>query len=298
MFGFLLAGVFGLEALIEAEPARRWAVVRDWGLFGALSLAAAALTPQGPEGLIFPFRLMSMHSLAGIEEWRASDFSTVSPFEISLAAVLFICLSRGVKLPLMRLVLLLGLLVMALQHNRHVLVLAVVAVLLLAPRVAEAVGETASDPRTLPGGLWLVPGVIALALFGARGAMALDRHDSPTMPITAVDHVPAGLRAAPVFNEYGFGGYLILRGVKPFVDGRADLYGDAFMARYYRMASPDRVMLEQTLKQDAIAWTILPPDHPLVAVMDAEPGWRRLYADRFAVVHVRTNAAPVAFPRP
>ena len=33
----------------------------------------------------------------------------------------------------------------------------------------------------------------------------------------------------PVLNNYDFGGYLIFFGVKVFVDGRTDMYGDAFL---------------------------------------------------------------------
>ena len=36
-----------------------------------------------------------------------------------------------------------------------------------------------------------------------------------------------------------------------------------------------------------VSWTILSPDKPLVALLDRTPGWRRLYADNTAVVHVR-----------
>ena len=46
-FGLALIGPFALEALLAAEPAARFAVVRDWGVFGVLSLAASLVTPFG-----------------------------------------------------------------------------------------------------------------------------------------------------------------------------------------------------------------------------------------------------------
>jgi hypothetical protein len=95
-----------------------------------------------------------------------------------------------------------------------------------------------------------------------------------------------------VFNEYGFGGYLIFKGVRPFIDGRTDMYGDAFMARYKRIVSADHSALEAAIAQYRIAWTILPPDNPVVAELDHEPGWRRLYADQYAVVQIRQADAP------
>ena len=47
------------------------------------------------------------------------------------------------------------------------------------------------------------------------------------------------------------------------------------------------------LKRYDIAWTIFAPNGGTVAILDHEPGWRRLYADAVAVVHVR-DAAPEA----
>ncbi len=44
------------------------------------------------------------------------------------------------------------------------------------------------------------------------------------------------------------------------------------------------------LAEYRIAWTIFPPDSQAVAALDRMPGWRRLYADAIAVVHVK--AAP------
>jgi len=299
VFGVLLLGVLGLEALVEAKPDQRLKVVRDWGLFAAATVLAAAVTPQGVPGLLFPFKLMSMASLANIDEWRASDFSKIGVFELSLLAVLFACLSRGVKVPLLRLLLLLLLLHMSLQHARHVIVAAMVTALVLAPCVAEAVGRTGEIARPkAPPLAWIAAAAAALALIGGRAAVALDRGDDANMPVSAVAHVPADLRAKPVFNEYGFGGYLIFKGVRPFIDGRTDMYGDAFMARYGKIVSPDPAALDAAIRQYQIAWTILPPDSPVVAELDHKLGWRRLYADKYAVVHEAEDHQPVTSNRP
>ena len=293
VFGLLLLGVLGLEALIDAEPDQRLGVVRDWGAFAAATVLAAVVTPQGMAGLLFPFKLMSMTGLGNIAEWRASDFSKLGMFELSLLAVLFVCLSRGVKVPLLRLLLLLLLLHMSLQHARHVFVAAMVAALLLAPCVAQASGAVRVGARVNARPLtWLVAAVAALTLVGGRAAVATPRGDAPNTPQAALAHVPAWLRAKPVLNDYDFGGYLIFEGVRPFIDGRTDMYGDAFMARYAKIVSPDQAALDAAIRQYQIAWTILPPDSPVVAELDREPGWRRLYADKYAVVHVRQQDAP------
>ena len=289
VFGFLLAGAFGLEALVEAPRQRRLLVVRDWGLFAVLALAAAALTPQGPHGLLFPFQLMGMKSLAGVDEWKPMDFSALGPFELALGAALFVGLSRGVRVAPVRLLLLLGLLHMTLQHSRHAMVAALVAVLVLAEPLATALAQpkpSAEAPRPLARLAFLALGLVLVA---ARFALPVHRPDGPTTPGAALDHVPAALRAQPVLNDYGFGGYLIFKGVRPFIDGRTDLYGDTFMDGYYQLIRLGSTALGPALDQRHIAWTILPPTAPATAAMDHQPGWRRLYADRFAVVHVRNG---------
>jgi hypothetical protein len=74
--------------------------------------------------------------------------------------------------------------------------------------------------------------------------------------------------------------------VAPFIDSRADMYGDAFLADYARLAGGDRAALARVLTKRAVGWTILTPGTPLARAMEAMPGWRRLYADRWAEIEV------------
>ena len=287
VFGFFLTGVFGLEALVEAWPAGWRAcldVVRTWGLFAAACVAGALVTPHGISGLIFPFQLMTMTGLQSIQEWHSVDFATLSPFEVAMMATLFVCLNRGVKVPFVRLAALLFLLHMALQHTRHLTVLALVAPLFLAEPIAEALGQRPAGKA--PRAAWIAALVAVLVLAGVRLAWPLIRVDRVNTPITALTHVPAELRSQPVFNEYSIGGYLIFQGVRPYIDGRADMYGDAFLDEFVRAQRGDTVLLDKILKTNHVRWTILAPGNRNIAWLDRQPNWRRIYADRYAVIHV------------
>ncbi len=116
--------------------------------------------------------------------------------------------------------------------------------------------------------------------------MPAAKPDGPTSPVTALAHVPPALAAQPVFNDYSFGGYLIFKGVRPFIDGRADMYGDAFSGDYFRAARPDAPLFKTLLRRYGATWSILPPDSPFVPLL-SQAGWKRLYADRYAVVQQR-----------
>jgi hypothetical protein len=291
LLGLALVAPFAAEAV--AAAADRAAALRAWGLFAAASLAAALLTPFGLSGLAYPLQVMGMHGLPLIAEWRPADFSRTGPLEIALLASLFVMLSRGVRIPPWRLLLLLALMHLALHQTRQQIVLALAAAMLLAEPLGEALGagprpEPALGARRAVAALGLAA---ALLLAGLRAALPVVRGDGLTSPASALAQVPPQLATRPVFNSYGFGGYLIWRGVRPFIDGRGDMYGDAFLEPAVDAERGDPAALAAILTRWNVAWTLLSPGDAANAVLDRTPGWRRTYADRYAVVHVREAPA-------
>ncbi|MGD1037953.1 MAG: hypothetical protein ABR878_12325 [Roseiarcus sp.] len=294
-FGLALIAPFALEAWHAAPREGRLAVVGNWGLFALLSVGAALLTPFGVAGLLFPLKLIGVAHLNDIGEWRPENFAHPGPMEIALLALIALALTRPLSVPLVRAALVVVLIHLSLQHARHEMLLAILAPMLLAEPIARALGAPAATPAArLTRAPLLAAAAIALLLTGARLALPIARADGPTAPMAALRAVPAALRAEPTLNDYAFGGYLIWAKVKPFIDGRADMYGDAFLDLYGRIAGGDPDALEPTLKRYAVAWTIFAPGQRVVALLDREPGWRRLYADAFAVVHVRDGAGAPA----
>jgi hypothetical protein len=295
VFGPVLYGPLALEALVAAPPSARLKTFRDWGLVGVLCAGAMFVTPDGWVGFIHPFQIMTMKNLNAIAEWRPANFAKFTSFEAALLATLFVGLGRGVKVPPLRLAVLLLMLHMTLQHERHQIVLAVTAPLLLARPFAEALGQRPATPAGGRTALMMFM-VAAIVMVGFRIAEPVVRPDGAVTPATALAHVPPALAARPVLNNYGDGGYLIFRGVRPFIDGRADMYGDAYFARYLKIVAGDGALFDAAVKQYGIAWTLFTPDEPIVRFLDAKPGWRRLYADKYAVVHVRDDAMPKVAP--
>jgi hypothetical protein len=108
-------------------------------------------------------------------------------------------------------------------------------------------------------------------------------------PVRAVD-VLQQLQAQRIFSTAPFGGYLLSRDIKTFIDGRAELYGEKFVMDYFDAISANDVdtllRLLDTYKIDA---TLLAPTLPATKVMDHMSGWKRLYADDIAVIHVRDD---------
>jgi hypothetical protein len=274
-FGLALAVALALEAVL----ARRDALL-PWSLFLLGAAAAALLTPQGMDGLLFPFRLLLMPALSQVGEWGATDLTRPSVAVIAIAALVVLLASRQVRVPLLWLLMLAGLVYLALAHARHHLLLGAVAPLLLAAPMGArwpAQGEGASFAARLP----LIACVLLVLL---RLGIPVTRDDTRTTPMTALDSVPTDMRAMPVLNAYDFGGYLIFNNVRVYVDGRTDLFGAEFLAEYDRAMKPDAATLRAILARNQIGWTILPPGAAADAI-DKLPGWHRTYADAFAVVH-------------
>jgi len=287
LLGFALAVGLALEALL-AEPSLK--TLRAWGQFGLGALGAALINPHFIEGLIFPLTLMATPALAAVGEWRATPLSLTQPIVPVVVATIYILATRRVRIAPVRLLMLLGLAALAFSHVRHQIVFAVASPLLLAEPLARAFRENGEMDRD-----WRPAAAAALAvllvLAGLRFAAPLTRGDSAVAPITALAAVPAELRARPVLNDYAFGGYLIFSGVRPFIDSRAELYGEAMLESYAALIKPNPALLRATIHRYDIRWSILNPTSPIISELDAMPGWHRLYADRFAVVQFRDNPA-------
>ena len=148
IFGLALIGPFALEALVEQPDKLR--TLRDWAFFGIVAAAFALATPQAFEGIIFPFMVLGMKVLPNILEWRGANFQNPTLFEGVLLVTLFFGLWRGVRVPIFRLILLVGLVHMALQHVRQEAVLAALAPLLLAEPFGRALKPQRDGPRLTP----------------------------------------------------------------------------------------------------------------------------------------------------
>ena len=301
-FGLALAAFFALEALVE-EPDKQRVFVR-WGLFGLALLGAALLTPHGLAGLIYPFFVMQMTSLSVIGEWRATTVSATPTFGLALLATIAALAWRGTRVPTLRLLLLLLLLGLALKQMRHQPLWGIASALLLARPIAMSFGRgDEREPfwRQLGvrriGRAWLaVAAAFALLAFG-RAMLPIVRPQSSTDPTAAIAHIPPALRRQPVLNTYSFGGPLIAAGIRPFIDGRADMYGDAFTLDYQAINTGDPARFAHAIKRFRLAWAITEKgNNELLRLIDRTPGWRRLYADDHAVIHIRD--APLGPPLP
>jgi hypothetical protein len=292
MLGLLLPGAFMIEALFDPS-ANRYRVLICWTRFMLAAWAVALLNPDLLAGVLFPIHLVGMKSLAWIGEWRPTEFSGIQPLEVIIIAGLALGFSGKVRLPLIRLLMLLGLIHGALSHARHEQLLGILGVLIVAEPFGVSLGRGCAEASGRAWrGLAAVAVLVALAALAGRIALPMGPEHTGAAFAATLDRVPPALRAQPVLNEYGLGSQLIFNGVRPFIDSRADLYGDAFLIRYHQIIVANCVELERALSEYGIVWTIFPSDYPIVQVLDQEPEWRRLIDADGVVIHTRKDQPP------
>jgi hypothetical protein len=285
-----LIGPAGLEALVNEKRSEWPRVFLRWLPFTVLAVAACCLTPYGPAPLLIPLKTLGLGAaLDWIGEWRPQDFGHFGSFELLLLASIFV-LSRGLTLPVVRALVVLGLLHFALAQTRNADLLAILAPLYLAAPLARQLGQRTENDAGPARSATLVALVVAIAATAL--AQIRDVHPAPrNTPELAM--ASAGLtKTTRVLNDYSFGGYLIFAGIPTFIDGRGELYGGPFIVRYNRALSladlRDFLKLLDEYNFDA---TLLEPETPAVALLDRLPDWQRVYSDDVAVVHKRLDSA-------
>jgi hypothetical protein len=151
--------------------------------------------PAGLNGLIFPFYVNDLKLLAHLNEWQPADFTNFSEFGAILLATLFIMLVRPIRILPIRVVLLLGMLHLTLQHTRQEIVLVVVGMLVLAEPIGKAwAPANRVVPRPAPSGqrtrreaahVAMLVLLLTIGLAAFRIAVPIVRPDRAGVPVIA-----------------------------------------------------------------------------------------------------------------
>lgn len=288
--GFIVSAAVALDAWIAAKFDRE--IFLRWLLFGIVILVAALLNANGIKGVLYPLEISGMETLPSIGEWHPSSPKATPVFYFLLLAVIGALLWKRPKFTPGELLLLLFTLAMAFTHIRHQSVFIILSSMIITPKLASPVRQqaaplfkSAADKR-----FWLgSAAVIASLIIGTRAVIPLQPPETFSNPRGLIAHIPPELRSQPVLNEYSMGGPLILNGIRVFIDGRADMYGDDYFKTYLKINDGDWGVFNRMVKKYGFRWTMLQKDNRLVEKLDASPEWYRLYSDEVGVIHVRRD---------
>lgn len=301
-FGFGLLGAWCLALSWERLRQRRAQLGRAVAVTAAC-IAAACIHPEGPALLLYPLRYLtdSGATHTHVQEWQPPQY--LNPFHWPVfagIALLAASLLVGRPRPFQILVSL-GIIALALQAVRNAPFVAILLPAIAAPALAarwrwasSAADSEVGVPRA---GAIALPGLTAAAavavMLSWNSNPSIGAPDERNFPSAGATFIERHYEGARLFNEYGWGGYLIYR-LHPRthvgIDGRTDFYGDRLMSDYYR------IFLTEPGWQDTFArWApdlvLVSRESNLARALRADPGWvEELTAEREAVFVRRTVA--------
>ncbi len=320
LLGVVLLGTYtvgeGAQRWLGGENGRllTWQEIRYLAAITAVSFLAAALNPNGPALWIYPFFTLGSQAMqVYIQEWHSPDFHQIHfwPF-VSLLWLGVLSWVISAKRPTATdLLLFLGTGSAGLLSARHIPLFAIVATPILArsllacfektPLYPLFSGQTNAAPPPVP--MRLLNGVVLLLVLLAAGVWGVNKISqngaviAQHYPVTAVDYLEQnGLAQKPGYNSYNWGGYLIWRGVPVFVDGRADVYGDAFLF-YYLQAYEGHETWKRPLEEFQVQYVLMERASQLSTLLANSPDWREVYADEIARIFVPHEVAPIFVPQ-
>jgi len=291
----LISGLF--EFQIGSIQSVRWTEKQRIQLELALvgSVVVIPFTPYGTQLATYPFLVASSLPLnmAFVEEWFPMPFNIYwgKLFLALLVGTFLLQVMYRFTFRPQQWILALGGIVMACIHVRFVLLFAPFFAPILAIMLARWVDQyQRSKDKYVLNGVLMVGMVIATVwYFPTRSE--LERDVEKQFPVRAVNFLHNHPVQGPIFNTYGYGGYLIayLPEHKVFIDGRGDLYelGGAFA---------DFVQVEELkpavfsiLRSYGVRACIIARSEPLAVLLGERQDWKRIYGDDQAVVFERQD---------
>jgi hypothetical protein len=134
---------------------------------------------------------------------------------------------------------------------------------------------------------WIATATIVLALVGwsrvSDGFAAISPHRIPTK---ALDELVKRAEGKVVFNHYNWGGYITWRGwprVLNWIDDRNEVHGQAHIEEYFSIMDAKGPWREKLAERN-VSLVCAPPHKPLIERLAADPDWREVYRDEYAVI--------------
>jgi hypothetical protein len=325
VIAFVFLGLAIISELMRwmADPRHREHLgrARRLGIVWLLSAAAVACTPNGLGLYLYPLRTQgSVAQQRLIDEWQTPSLhepSLVPFFAMLLLLLVGFSLRRPRLFDLLLAVTALG---MALFSVRHIALF----VAATTPALVSSWSDTWSlvrhrlRARRLPTSKHLTAATAAaLSLVAAATGTTIARAESSQgqvlrqlYPVAAVNRLMAGSPpCGRIFNDYGWGGYLIERlsynSLPPggggsgwggsstadprrrvFIFGEADVMGDPLIYRYEDIVRVGPGWLAN-LDRSGADCVLVPPDAPLAGALATRQDWRLVYSDSVAVLYAR-----------
>jgi hypothetical protein len=297
--GNLLKAHFGKEERRDASDRTKVLI-----LFFFLCLVASLLNPQGYKILLSPLQLATNPFVVErAVEWLSPNFHRLLIYELMLLLMILVLGTSMKRLNAIEAILLLLFTHMSLFSARFIALYALIVSPIIAKRVDRIIEElrgkglakeivsasdnmAAVDSRTR-WHLWSI-GAMAVVVIACFVGKLDYRFDPGKMPVDAVRFLKKEKIEGKVFNNDGFGSYIIYEAwpeYEVFYDGR-DMYGKERTEEYLKVADVARGWKDVLEKYD-ITWIIYNNESTLSNLLLEADDWRLVYSDQVANIFVK-----------
>ncbi len=260
-----------------------------------LAFLAVLLNPNGARMYIYPFETLTSAAMQRyIQEWFSPDFHQTEwlPFALLLLSLIATTLIARDRVPLAHTLLLFGLGFLALRSARNIPLFVLVAIPVLSAQLAAFIPLRASNkptPRPMQIVNVILVAVLALVALLRVGSVLVNQAnvERAKFPTAAVEWIQQSRPAPNLYNSYGWGGYLIWKlypDYKVYVDGRADVHGDAFIENFLDIYSASQGW-QTDLAQPDVRIILIEPDAPLANALANDPMWVQVFSDSQSVIY-------------
>lgn len=300
--GLALIGLYIVRAVLDGE----WSYVRPLLIILIICTAVVPLNPNGFRMFSYPYETLTSESMAAfIQEWHSPNFhqTTYLPLAILLLSTFAAMAFSPVRARLGEIFLVLITAFGALRSARHIPIFALFAAPVLAKHLWAIAKDRGWDtslmgPETRPTGIKLLINIVLLLAPLALGVSRIwhfasnqRSYEKLRNPVAAVEFFKSQRLPGPIYNRYGWGGYLIYHlypDYRVYIDGRADVYGDAFFAEAMRTYD-GAADWSSSLDRHGIKTVFISPDAPLASLLKNDQGrWKVVYENEDAIIFSRT----------
>jgi hypothetical protein len=271
----------------------------------ALATLATLVNPNGLAGALYPVSYLGNNaSTRYIAEWVSPNFhqGQYLLFEALVLLLLVAALAGTRRARLADVAVLLPFLYLAFDSVRNISLFAVLA----APIVAELAFAALPDfykragvSRQLPQGkaivnLIVIAGIAVMVGVSSAGKLSesSEQRAVATMyPVRALQYMVTHSVPLRGFDFYNWGGYLIWNWYPErhvFVDGRPDMYGDAFMDRYVQ-AWEGNSSWQSLFAANHLCYALVDPGAGIAGVLRRTAGWSLVFHDTVSQLFVATG---------
>jgi hypothetical protein len=306
--GFMLLGAFiageGLSNLLNLAG-REIVAWRRLGKVVIVTLVSGAvllLNPYTVAALQLPFKTVNIGVLQDfIQEWASPNFHQPSlqpmlwMLLLTLAAIGFsrrrLDMTDAATLTLFAFITFLA--------QRNIGLFALICAPILSRHVSPIIERSRWGQRSLSKGvpivngalLCLVAAAVVMYTIGLLSPAAQSKAEAKVLPVAAANWIDRNRPRGPLFNSYNWGGYLLWRlgeEYPVYVDGRTDIYDDAFLRNFLAitLVSAD---YDQRLLKTGAQIVLIESGSVLDHFLARDAGWQETYRDELAVIYRRVT---------